>query len=601
MKKSILLTFMILAACLAGATAGAITRDEVVLRAQGYAYHPWTCGYANLTASCSAGYHSVYTPGDYFGLPYDWGGYLTLFQFDKGILDGKGAGSYSSDGVLSCTVGLDCSGFVSKVWDVGHFGTATIHNTSHEIPLSGIKKADAFNIPGYHVVLFGGTVQNNWPVFYEAINYNTQINMYGGWAYVSGFTPIRLDSISDTPGSDLGTQTNPIKVNQFPFVHSGNTASSLSDMFDACGANDAKTETGPEVIYELNITKPGTLTVHVQDDAGVDIDVHVYSEFNTYDCIARHDTDIELPGMACGTWYVVADTWANSGGTEFPGPYTITIDFQPTGSSCSQWVEQYSYSGLPGQPCSYEGNPNLPFCNPNLGAQICLYSDQPGSQFSFCSFLCQSDQDCQTDFPDGCCADITGSGDPQDFFCVEKSFCGPVTPPPVDEGPDPIEEIKPQDQDIIFLPYIFGSNYNSKARACFIGMDSRHKRAHMVRAVFEGVVFCHMVHIEKLLQNRKATRAIRLAGGAAKSRVWAQMFSDVCGLPVEIIDTDELGTLGCAMAAAVAAGDYPSLDAAAESMVKIKDRLHPNLERQGIYREKLVRYKRVSESLDGTW
>lgn len=445
MKKSILLTFMILAACLAGATAGAITRDEVVLRAQGYAYHPWTCGYANLTASCSAGYHSVYTPGDYFGLPYDWGGYLTLFQFDKGILDGKGAGSYSSDGVLSCTVGLDCSGFVSKVWDVGHFGTATIHNTSHEIPLSGIKKADAFNIPGYHVVLFGGTVQNNWPVFYEAINYNTQINMYGGWAYVSGFTPIRLDSISDTPGSDLGTQTNPIKVNQFPFVHSGNTASSLSDMFDACGANDAKTETGPEVIYELNITKPGTLTVHVQDDAGVDIDVHVYSEFNTYDCIARHDTDIELPGMACGTWYVVADTWANSGGTEFPGPYTITIDFQPTGSSCSQWVEQYSYSGLPGQPCSYEGNPNLPFCNPNLGAQICLYSDQPGSQFSFCSFLCQSDQDCQTDFPDGCCADITGSGDPQDFFCVEKSFCGPVTPPPVDEGPDPIEEIKPQD------------------------------------------------------------------------------------------------------------------------------------------------------------
>lgn len=79
------------------------------------------------------------------------------------------------------------------------------------------------------------------------------------------------------------------------------------------------------------------------------------------------------------------------------------------------------------------------------------------------------------------------------------------------------------------------------------------------------------------------------------------MFSDVCGLPIEIIDTDELGTLGCAMAAAVAAGDYPDLAAAAESMVKIKDRLVPDTKRHCIYREKLVRYKRVSESLDKTW
>lgn len=443
MRRS-LLSFSVLI-CLAAASghALAISRDEVMVRAQGYAYHPWTCGYSNMSASCATGYQSAYTPGDYFGLPYDWGGYVSLFQFDKGILDGKGAGSYSSDGVLSCTAGLDCSGFVSKAWAVGHFGTATFHNTSYEIGLSELKKADALNVPGYHIVLFGGKLQNNWPFFYEAINYNTQINMYGGWAYVSGFTPIRGDTITDYGGGpDLGTQTNPIKVTQFPFVHNGDTSASISDMFDACGANDSKTETGPEVIYELTIDKPGTLTVQVQDDAGVDIDVHVYSNFNTYDCVARHDTDIQIPNMACGTWYVIADTWANSGGTEFPGPYTITIDFQNTGSSCSQWVEEYEYNGLPGEECGYTGAPNLPFCNPNLGAQVCLFSDQPGSSFSFCSYVCQSDSDCQGDFPNGCCADIAGSGDAQDFFCLEDSFCGPVTPPPVDEGPDPIEEVK---------------------------------------------------------------------------------------------------------------------------------------------------------------
>ncbi len=164
-----------------------------------------------------------------------------------------------------------------------------------------------------------------------------------------------------------------------------------------------------------------------------------------------------------------------------------------------------------------------------------------------------------------------------------------------------VETIEPQEQSIIFLPYIFGSNYNSKAKACFIGLDSHHKRAHMVRAVFEGIVFCHMVHIEKLVSNRKKTVGIRLAGGAAKSKIWAQMFSDVTNLPVEIIETDELGALGCAMAAAVTAREYPDLKAAASQMVKVKTRLVPDTEKFKIYKKKFEIYKKFSEKLDEIW
>ncbi len=161
--------------------------------------------------------------------------------------------------------------------------------------------------------------------------------------------------------------------------------------------------------------------------------------------------------------------------------------------------------------------------------------------------------------------------------------------------------IDPQDQNIIFLPYIYGSNYNPKARACLIGMDSHHSRAHVVRAVFEGIVFCHMVHLEKLLSNRDKTRAIRLAGGAAKSTLWAQMFSDITNLPVEIIDTDELGTLGCAMAAAVASGEFTDLKTASSQMVKIKSVLNPDSTRNKIYLKKYENYKKVSENLDTVW
>ena len=432
----------------AAAPVSAISRDEVLVRAQTYCFHPWECKPGNVTASCAWGYQSVHSVGQHMGLPYDWGGCMTLLQFDKGLEQGQGAGSYPDDGILDCTVGLDCSGFVSKAWGVGHHTTSSMHEISHDISFSSVKEADAFNIPGYHVVVFGGKVPGNWPIFYEAIGYFTQLNAVGGWATVDGFGAIRLDSIQDwAAGSELGTAVEPIQVGQFPYVHNGDTSSSLSDMHDACAASIDKKETGPEVIYEVQIPSPGKLTVSVQDGPGVDIDVHLYSALDTYHCVARHDSLVEAENLACGTWYVMADSWCDSSGTEYPGPYTLTIEFQPYGGGCSSINEPYDFQGKAGDACAYSGNQNLPACNPNAGGQVCLYSDEPGNQFSFCSFMCGSDSDCEDDFPDGCCVDIVGAGEPQDNFCVTESFCDPTPPPPpVDEGNPPVQDVvSPQD------------------------------------------------------------------------------------------------------------------------------------------------------------
>ena len=71
-------------------------------------------------------------------------------------------------------------------------------------------------------------------------------------------------------------------------------------------------------------------------------------------------------------------------------------------------------------------------------------------------------------------------------------------------------EVGPADQNIIFLPFLYGSNYDPRAKACFVGLDSHHTRADYPGGA-GGVVFCHMVHIEKLLLHMKPS-AIRLAG-----------------------------------------------------------------------------------------
>jgi len=157
--------------------------------------------------------------------------------------------------------------------------------------------------------------------------------------------------------------------------------------------------------------------------------------------------------------------------------------------------------------------------------------------------------------------------------------------------------VGPDDADIIFLPFIHGSNYNPRDRAALVGLGAHHTRSQIIRAVLEGITFCHKIHIDKLLRSRRSTRALRLAGGAANSALWAQMFSDIIDLPVELVNAKELGTMGAAMAAAVAAGEYADLREAAKTMVRVGRRFEPDKDNNRIYAEKYMRYTKIADAL----
>ena len=79
------------------------------------------------------------------------------------------------------------------------------------------------------------------------------------------------------------------------------------------------------------------------------------------------------------------------------------------------------------------------------------------------------------------------------------------------------------------------------------------------------------------------------------------MFADVLGFPVETVHTKELGALGAAMAAAVAAGEFTDYNQAAKAMVHIRGRVEPNMEKTGIYQKKYQKYTAVRKALDGVW
>ena len=154
----------------------------------------------------------------------------------------------------------------------------------------------------------------------------------------------------------------------------------------------------------------------------------------------------------------------------------------------------------------------------------------------------------------------------------------------------------------IFLPFLMGSNAHPNAKACFVGLSNYHTRAHILRGVYEGIAFSHRHHFDKLLATRNTpVREIRLAGGVAKSSEWTQIFADVMRHPVETVDVNETGALGCAMAAAVAVGEYKDFKEAAQAMIKTKSRAEPKPENAAVYEQKYALYRQVIEALDNVW
>lgn len=165
-----------------------------------------------------------------------------------------------------------------------------------------------------------------------------------------------------------------------------------------------------------------------------------------------------------------------------------------------------------------------------------------------------------------------------------------------------VESVEPQDSQVFYLPFLYGSNAHSLARASFVGMTSYHSTAHLLRAVYEGVAYSHRLHIDRLLSVAERPESIRMAGGAVNSPVWVQMFADVLGIPVVTVSgVSELGALGCAMAAAVAAGVYPDYGTAASRMVRVNAPVEPDMVRHEVYEQKYKKYRAVMAALEPVW
>ncbi len=162
-------------------------------------------------------------------------------------------------------------------------------------------------------------------------------------------------------------------------------------------------------------------------------------------------------------------------------------------------------------------------------------------------------------------------------------------------------DVNPEDSNLVYLPFIYGSNVNPLAQGSFIGLQGWHNRKHVIRAIYEGICFSHRYHIGKLLKYLDPPDAARIAGGGAKSDEWGQMFADVLQMPIEVTNSSELGAHGAAICAAVGAGHYANVDDAVARMVKITKVHTQDKSKKEVYDQKYSRYLKAINALDSFW
>ena len=130
--------------------------------------------------------------------------------------------------------------------------------------------------------------------------------------------------------------------------------------------------------------------------------------------------------------------------------------------------------------------------------------------------------------------------------------------------------VPPGADGVTFLPYLQGErtpHRDASARGAFLGLSLAHSRAHMTRAVLEGIAFALHDSVSILTELGLSPGQLLLTGGGARSPFIRQLQADVYGLPASTVNREEGPAYGAALLAAVGAGAFPDLGAAAREML----------------------------------
>ncbi len=162
--------------------------------------------------------------------------------------------------------------------------------------------------------------------------------------------------------------------------------------------------------------------------------------------------------------------------------------------------------------------------------------------------------------------------------------------------------IAPGSDGLLWTPYLLGERtpyLDSTATAAFVGITATTTRAHLTRAVLEGVAYSLKDTFTLFSELGIPVKGVRLGGGGARGPLWREIQANVYGYPCERLAAEEGGAFGAALMAGVGVGAWPDLEAACASGITVAETIRPNPAHVRRYAEGYAGYRRVYPALKG--
>jgi xylulokinase len=158
----------------------------------------------------------------------------------------------------------------------------------------------------------------------------------------------------------------------------------------------------------------------------------------------------------------------------------------------------------------------------------------------------------------------------------------------------------PGAEGLLWAPYLMGErtpHLDPNARGALVGIAPSHRRAHILRAILEGVAFSLKDSFSIFAEMKVPVTTIRLGGGGARSALWRQIQADVYAHEVELVEAEEGAAYGAAILAAVGARHFASVDEACDAVIRVASRVAPNPVSSALLQKNYATFRRLYPAL----
>ena len=160
-------------------------------------------------------------------------------------------------------------------------------------------------------------------------------------------------------------------------------------------------------------------------------------------------------------------------------------------------------------------------------------------------------------------------------------------------------EVPPGCEGLLFLPYLTGERTpypDPNARGVFFGLTLRHGKAHLTRAVLEGVTYGLCDSLELMRGLGLSIEQVRASGGGVRSLLWRQILADVFDTEIVTVNVTEGAAYGAALLAGVGTGVYATVTAACDAAIRVTGRTEPG-PAVSVYADYYPRYRALYPAL----